>query len=325
MNTGLRILELRRIRIDGMEYIRNSQTHTELIMTDSTSPEPSLIGYLSPKARAVLWSTFWTSIAQKENAKEVTTREWNYVLRMLQVDFWGRGTDEYDPSLESVSTQYKPLFMEGPAPEVIRLLQKAVDRLGEARHLARNDTRSFFGAMDYWLSPRPRGNFARLLDNTFKEYGMPYYVDMSGKPIIVHISNPVEEEAIGKALEFLPQAGYKRANRRFREAIKCLNKGDWKSCVQESIMGLESVAVTITSPRRKTLGSAMTDIRKEGRVHEELCNSITSIWRFTNQEPGIRHEHDESSDLNTDVGSNEAYLMLLVCIRFAVYLDKAYR
>lgn len=294
-------------------------------MSDSVSQELALFGDLSPKARAALWSIFWTSIALKENAKKVATREWDFVLRRLQIDFWEKGIDQYNPSIEVISTQYKPLFMEGQVADVIRLLQETMDRLSEAKRLSRMDMRTFFGAMDYLVRPKPYGNFARLLNNTFQEFHMPYYVDMRGQPIIVAISNPVEKETIEKALQILPQAGYAQANQHFRDAIKHLNKGDWKNSVQESLMCLESVAVTIKPEPKQTLGSAILVIKKEGKVHKELCNAITSVWKFANQVPGIRHGQAENSAPITDVGQNEGYLILTICARFAVYLVMAYR
>lgn len=276
---------------------------------------------LTPLARQALWSIFWMSIVHRQGTKKVATQEWDYVLRRLNLDFLEKGPDEYDPRVEVISDQYKHIFLKGQASEVIRILDIALERLHEARQLAGNGPYSLFRILDYWIRPKPRGNFARLVNNTFEEYGMPYYVDMSAPPTIVPKSTQIGEEGIKQALLILPQHGYSAADGHLRNSIERLKELDWHGSMQQSISALESVAVTLKPGPKQTLGSAIKAIKNKGEVHDALCEAMEGVWRYTNQMPGIRHGYAVTGVTTT---MNEARLMLAICAAFSVYLVTLY-
>ncbi len=293
-------------------------------------PEHAELDDLTPVARQALWTIFHHQVAHYPHAKNVPTKEWNFVLRRLHLDFLGKGLDEYDSYLKTISAQYKPVFLEGHSSQVIRILQMAMERLAEAKKFAARDCISFFGFLEFVFRPKPRSNFVRLLDNTFEEFGMPYYVDMSsGEPIIVPVSNPVDKDSIKQTLSVLPKYGYSNAEKHFRSAIEHQNKQAWKESINESIKALESVAVTIKETPKPTLGSAIVAIRKDGKVHTTLCDAMNAIWSFTNKGSGIRHGQPEKDDQMSDqvnaVARKESGLMLLICMQFAVYLAETYK
>ncbi|MCY4672344.1 MAG: hypothetical protein OXD43_01015 [Bacteroidetes bacterium] len=296
-----------------------------------TNPhEHAELNDLTPVARQALWSIFYIQVSHNEGAKNVPTKEWDFVLRRLHLDFLGKGIDEYDSCLKTISAQYKPVFLEGHSSQVIRILQMAMERLAEAKKLIARDCISLLDFLETVARPKPRGNFVRLLHNTFKEFDMPYYVDMSsGEPIIVPVSNPVEKDSIKHTLSVLPKYGYSNAEKHFRSAIKYQNKQDWKGSINESIKALESVAVTIKETPKPTLGSAIVAIRKDGKVHTTLCDAMNSIWSFTNKGSGIRHGQPEKDDQMHDqvntVARKESGLMLSICMQCAVYLAETYK
>lgn len=297
-------------------------------MSYPTSQRGAELDTLTPEARRALWSIFYHQIAHHSNAKNVRTREWDFVLRILNVIFLGKGPDEYDSCLKTISAQYKPIFLEGDSNQIIRILQISMERIIEAKKLANRDCISFLGFLEYTARPKPRGNFVRLLSNTFNEFGMPYYVDLSsGKPMIVSISNPVEKDSIQRTLSVLPENGYSSANDHFHKAIALRNKKDWKGCINESIQGLESVAVTIKETSKPTLGSAIAAIRKDNMVHKTLCSAIKAVWDYTNT--ATRHGKPEKNDQTPDqiiaINRKEADLMLIICMKFSVYLAETYK
>ena len=283
---------------------------------------------LTPEARRALWSIFYHQIAHHPNAKSVATKEWEFVLRILNVIFFGKGPDEYDSCLATISAQYKPIFFEGDSDQIIRILQISMERIIEAKKFANRDCISLLGFLEYVARPKPRGNFVRLVDNTFKEFGMPYYMDMSsGKPMIVSISNPIEKDSIQRTFSVLPEHGYSRANDHFHEAIALRNKKDWKGCINESIQGLESVAVTIQKTSKPTLGSAIAAIQKDGIVHKTLCNAMNAIWGYTSAT--VRHGQPEKKaqmpDQTIPLNRKEADLILIICMKFSEFLAETYK
>lgn len=91
---------------------------------------------------------------------------------------------------------------------------------------------------------------------------------------------------------------------------------DYRNSIKESISAVESLAKVLSGSDKATLGEALKEIEKNGKLHSALKSAFSSLYGYTNDAEGIRHALlDESSLTKAD-----ARFMLVSCSSFVNYL-----
>ncbi len=95
-------------------------------------------------------------------------------------------------------------------------------------------------------------------------------------------------------------------------------KPDYRNSIKESIGAVETICKKITGNNNSTLGDALSEIRKTGKVqlHPALNSAFDKMYGYTSSADGIRHALLDETDLNYD----DAKFMLVSCSAFVNYL-----
>ena len=97
---------------------------------------------------------------------------------------------------------------------------------------------------------------------------------------------------------------------------------DYKNCIKESILAVESICSIIVGNEKATLGQAIKRLEDNGLViHSALKSAFSNLYGYTNDEGGIRHSEGM---FESDVTFEEAKFMLVSCSAFVNYLTANY-
>ena len=97
---------------------------------------------------------------------------------------------------------------------------------------------------------------------------------------------------------------------------------DYKNCIKESILAVESICSIIVGNEKATLGQAIKRLEDNGLIiHPALERAFLSFYGYTSDEGGIRHSEGM---FESDVTFEEAKFMLVSCSAFVNYLTANY-
>lgn len=97
---------------------------------------------------------------------------------------------------------------------------------------------------------------------------------------------------------------------------------DYKNCIKESILAVESICSIIVGNEKATLGQAIKRLEDNGLIiHPALERAFLSLYGYTSDEGGIRHSEGM---FESDVSFEEAKFMLVSCSAFVNYLTANY-
>lgn len=99
------------------------------------------------------------------------------------------------------------------------------------------------------------------------------------------------------------QSAWTKANQLFAEG-----PDEYKPVVIEAVAAVEQLARLFVGNPSATLGDAIRDIRKAGRVPAPLLKGIEEIWAWSSGEPGVRH----GATVDAPVDAVQAKYMLLL-------------
>lgn len=93
---------------------------------------------------------------------------------------------------------------------------------------------------------------------------------------------------------------------------------DYRNSIKESISAVETICATITDNPKATLGVALGQIRRQGKVsiHPALNEAFDHLYGWTSADDGIRHKLMEEADSDFE----DAKFMLVACSAFVNYL-----
>lgn len=130
------------------------------------------------------------------------------------------------------------------------------------------------------------------------------------------VSDPLVTEALERALKDVGNSGMTGARSHLRSAIDHLAADQYANSVRESIHAVEAVARGLF-PSAKTLGDALAKMRVD-TIHPSIRNSLSALYGYTNQEPGVRHSLVDGDAAKVDEA--DALFMLGACAAFVSYL-----
>lgn len=91
---------------------------------------------------------------------------------------------------------------------------------------------------------------------------------------------------------------------------------DYRNSIKESISAIEAYAQIITNNSKAKLSDALKEIERNYELHEALKKSFSSLYGYTSDADGIRHNLLNESSLKQE----DALFMLVTCSAFINYL-----
>ena len=266
-------------------------------------PAPLQLEQLPTAARMRIWSVLFKHLkAARYVVYELRTayvREpWKSILEALHVQRYVEPSDKFTGEFDSSCRRLREDVLQSEFHKVFDLIVFI---------MRRNEC--------------PR-SFVWMMDVEFKECQLAYMVDPGPPPAIVPATTRVEGDQLIANLKELRTAGLGAATTHLDAASKCINDGDWRGSVHESISAVETVAKQISG--ENTLGKALVPLLKRGVLpHTTLKKSLGNLYDYASDEPGIRHALAAEGEAN--VTKDEALFMLGACASWANYLWRRHK
>jgi len=133
---------------------------------------------------------------------------------------------------------------------------------------------------------------------------------------LIDITSPQEIEALEEALQDTQFSG---VNKHIETALTLYSNKenpDYRNSMKESISAVESMAKIIAGKPKASLGEALKEIGKQGKLHESLTLGFIKLYGYTSEEGGIRHGMLD----DPNVSPADAKYFLLSCTSFVNYL-----
>lgn len=165
---------------------------------------------------------------------------------------------------------------------------------------------------------RKRKDFYELIDLVFeREYVGYRFID--GRIV------PITDENEIKSIEDACNNKFDGVRVQIKKAVGFIadrEHKDYKNCIKESILAVESICSIIVGNEKATLGQAIKRLEDNGLViHSALKSAFSNLYGYTSDEGGIRHSEGM---FESDVTFEEAKFMLVSCSAFVNYLTANY-
>lgn len=136
--------------------------------------------------------------------------------------------------------------------------------------------------------------------------------------VITDITDEQEIEMLESALADEDFPSVRSHLKRALEFLSDMENPDYRNSIKESISSVESLAQIITGDPGVTLGLALKDMERSGKIklHPSLRSAYSKLYGYTSDEGGIRHAMLEEPDLS----ASDAKFFLLICTSFINYL-----
>ena len=138
---------------------------------------------------------------------------------------------------------------------------------------------------------------------------------------IVAITDKIEIKEIEKCL----QRDYECCRVQIKKAIGFLadrEQKDYKNCIKESILAVESICKIIVGDEKASLGETIKKLKSNNiNIHPALETAFLKLFGYTSDKGGIRHAEGL---FVSDVSFEEAKFMLVSCSAFVNYLIAEY-
>jgi len=128
-----------------------------------------------------------------------------------------------------------------------------------------------------------------------------------------------EEETVAIEQALSTSGRFKTTRTHVERALALLSDRkapDYRNSIKESISAVEAACKILAGNEKATLGDALKELERQGRVHPALKNAFSSLYGYTNDADGIRHALLEESNLDFD----DAKFMLVSCSAFVNFL-----
>ena len=137
---------------------------------------------------------------------------------------------------------------------------------------------------------------------------------------IVPITDKTELSEITEACN-IP---YKGTRSHMKKAVQFLSDRqtkNYKKCIDESILAVESICKIITGNDNAVLSDALKEIEKKNGIHPSLKQGFIKLYAYTSDQGGIRHAEGL---FESNVTFDEAKYFLVSCSAFVNYLIAEY-
>lgn len=134
---------------------------------------------------------------------------------------------------------------------------------------------------------------------------------------VTEITSEQEIQSIEEALENTSlYSGVQQHLKRALELMSDRQSPNYAKSMQESISGVEGLAMKLLNHESITLEKAIPQLKNKYKLHQTLLASLDKLYAYTCDEDGVRH----GSPNESTVTYSEAKFMLVACTNFINYL-----
>jgi hypothetical protein len=134
----------------------------------------------------------------------------------------------------------------------------------------------------------------------------------------VPVTSEKEVAAIEEAVKIGPFSGVSAHLRRAIDHLSRKQNPDYRNSIKESVSAVESLARELTGNPKATLGDALAEMEKSGKMHPALRKSLSALYGYTSDEQGIRHAMLDEPKLT----AADAKFLLVACSAFINYMKE---
>ncbi len=243
----------------------------------------------------------------------------NSLWNVLCIHYWEwivkKSTKHYPPIRKLFRKLWLDLFKK-PIDTIPHTLSSVLEEVRE--HYFRCEWYEVYDFIEAVASTHPSSSvnrgFMNGCNNVLERESSAYrFVDGQ----ITEITSEQEIEAIEDAIGTAP----KPAATHIEQALAHFanrESPDYRNSIKESISAVEAMCKLIAGSPNATLGSALKEIDKQGKVqlHSALTEAFKKLYGYTSGADGIRHALLDESNLNAE----DAKFMLVSCSSFVNYL-----
>ena len=133
---------------------------------------------------------------------------------------------------------------------------------------------------------------------------------------LVPVASVADADAFKKNLATLREADEESVVQHFKEAAMELGQGKYNKSVHSSAMGLEKAVQN--KNENESVKSGVDRLRREGKIHPALAESIKKVYAFAGDALDVRHPGDERK--KAPVTEDTALFVFSACAASASYI-----
>lgn len=216
--------------------------------------------------------------------------EWLRVAQDLHVRFFGRPISSFENSPFQLSKELERFIMKVSYHELFDLIEFFSKHRSGTAQIKSDLAQAFCDARTAY----------RLKDS-----------------LVIAVGTREQAEALLKAIDDAESSGNQGARQHLLGAGKKLSNSDWVGSVRDSIHAVEAAAMNFAPGN--TLGPALTELEKRGKLHGGLKKAFGALYGYTSdKQTGVRHANVFGTDELVD--ESDALFMLGACASFVSYL-----
>ena len=249
-----------------------------------------------------LWNILDLSVFNSDALKQGYQNDDEEWIKYIFTLFWIRYYKQaYDSMPNYVLDMYQKLrddFFSCPWYEVYDFIEELIKYLKESDSITRN---SAVEQIEEGL------NNCLQRENSAYRFINGMSCEITNKQEITEVEKALDDDDFPYVKEHLTKA---------LELLSNKQNPDYRNSIKESISAVENIACLLAQKQKATLGDALKELEKNGKLHESLKQGFLKIYGYTSDDDGIRHALMDKSDL----GKSDAYLFFLLCTSFTNYL-----
>ncbi len=246
-----------------------------------------------------LWNVLticcWNKAKDYRVLSNPENKEINHLCQMLWIHYFNIPLDTMESIWQPVYKKLRDYFFDCKWYEVYDFIEFIAANL-----LYEKDKSLFINSCNHFLELEYSGY--RFISGKITQ--------ISSEEEIVEVENAIQSSTPLKPVhEHLKTSLELFADRR---------QPDYRNSVKEAISAVEALCRQITRDEKATLGQALKQIEKQGKVnlHSALKEAFSNLYGYTSDAEGIRHALLNESSLEFE----DAKFMLVSCCAFTNYL-----
>ncbi len=216
--------------------------------------------------------------------------EWKRVAQDLHVRFFGKSISSFENTPFGMRKELERVIARCAYDELFNLIEFFAKHGGCTGNFKRDLVEAFIDARTAY----------RLKDN-----------------LVIAVGTNEQAEALLKAIDDAEGSSNFGARQHLVAAGKKLADRDWVGSVRDSIHAVEATSVNLALG--DTLGSALSELEKRGKLHGGLKKAFGALYGYTSdKKTGVRHANVFGGEETVD--ETDALFMLGACASFVSYL-----
>ncbi|WP_127904010.1 AbiJ-NTD4 domain-containing protein [Solirhodobacter olei] len=217
-------------------------------------------------------------------------REWHRVAQDLHVRFFGKPISSFENNPSKLNRELEHSIAKVRYDELFNIIEFFAKHRGCTEQVKTDLAQAFVDARTAY----------RLKDG-----------------LVIAVGTNEQAQALLRAIDDAEGSNNLGARQHLIDAGKKLADADWVGSVRESIHAVEAAAISFAPG--ETLGPALTELERRGKLHGGLKKAFGALYGYTSdKKTGVRHANVYGEDEAVD--ETDALFMLGACASFVSYL-----